>query len=220
MDVDMQQFLKNIQILISKVAGVESVKDIVIKALDSAVNPVDIMDAMSKGLEDVGEKYERGEYFLSELIMAGIMASEITNILRPHLEKSAEKPFGKVVIGTVKGDLHDIGKNIVIALLSSAGLKVVDLGIDVPSENFVDAVRREKPDIVAMSCLLTVAIDEMKRVVERLTETNLRGKLKVVVGGRPITSEFAREIGADAYGSDAIEAVRIVKALIKRSDYT
>jgi 5-methyltetrahydrofolate--homocysteine methyltransferase len=220
MGAEMQQFSRNIQNMLSKVAGVESAKDLVITALDSGVNPLDIVDALNKGLAEVGGKYESGEYFLSELIMAGTMASEIIDILRPHLEKSAERSLGKVVIGTVKGDLHDIGKNIVIGLLSSAGFTVVDLGIDVPSEMFVDAVKREKPDVVAMSCLLTTAMDEMKKVVERLEQTSQRGDFKVVVGGRPITSEFAREIRADAYGSDAIEAVRIVKALIKRSDQT
>jgi corrinoid protein of di/trimethylamine methyltransferase len=219
MGVDVQRYLKDIQNVISELAGVENVENIVIKALDSGVNPVDVMDAMSRGLEDVGEKYDRGEYFLSELIMAGIMANGIINILKPHLEKSAEKPAGKVVIGTVKGDLHDIGKNIVIAMLSSAGFRMVDLGIDVPSEKFVDAVKREKPDIVAMSCLLTIAMDEMRTVIDKLKEANLREDVKVMVGGRPITPQFAEEIGADAYGSNAVEAVKIAKALILRGGY-
>jgi len=211
----MQQILKEIQITVSELVGVENIKSIVIKALSLGVNPVDVVDAVSKGLEEVGEKYEKGEYFLSELIMAGIMAGEITNTLKPHLEKLAEKPVGKVVIGTVKGDLHDIGKNIVIAMLSSAGFTIVDLGIDVPSEKFVEAVKEEKPDIVAMSCLLTIAIDEMRMVVNKLNEVSLRKTVKIMVGGRPITPEFAKEIGADAYGRDAVEAVKIAKALIK-----
>jgi len=216
MSAYLQQSLKEIQKMVSELAGVESIRNIVVKALSSGVNPIDVVDAMSRGLEDVGERYERGEYFLSELIMAGIIASEITNILKPHLEKSAEKPAGKVVIGTVKGDLHDIGKNIVIAMLSSAGFRIVDLGIDVPSEKFVDAVKREKPDIVAMSCLLTIAMDEMKTLIDKLKEASLRGGVKVMVGGRPITPQFAEEIGADAYGSNAVEAVKIAKTLISR----
>lgn len=202
----------------SGLVGIENVKNIVIEALNSGINPVDVVEVMSKGLEDVGEKYEKGEYFLSELIMAGIMASEITKILKPHLEKSAEKLTGKVVIGTVRGDLHDIGKNIVIAMLSSAGFKVVDLGIDVPFEKFVSAVVREKPDILGMSCLLTIAMDEMKMVIDKLKEAGLRASVKVMVGGRPITQNFANEIGADAYGSNAVEAVKIAKALAGRGD--
>jgi methylmalonyl-CoA mutase cobalamin-binding domain/chain len=144
--------------------------------------------------------------------MAGVMATEITNILRPHLGRSTEKPVGKVVIGTVRGDLHDIGKNIVIALLSSAGFSVVDLGVDVSCEKFMEAIEKERPDILAMSCLLTVGMDEMKKVIEELRRVGLRGNVKVMVGGRPITSQFAEEIGADAYGSNAIEAVRMAKS--------
>jgi len=216
MDVDIQRSLKDIQNVVSELVGVENIRNIVTKALGSGVSPVDVVNALSKGLELVGEKYERGEYFLSELIMAGIMASEITNVLKPHLERSIEKPIGKVVIGTVRGDLHDIGKNIVIAMLSSTGFKVVDLGIDVPPEKFGDAVKREEPDILGMSCLLTMAMDEMKRVIDKLREASLRGSVKVMVGGRPITQDFANEIGADAYGSNAVEAIKIAKALISR----
>jgi len=219
MGIDIQQSLNGIKNMVSELAGVDDIKNVVVKALSSGVNPIDMVDAMSKGLEEVGERYEKGEYFLSELIMAGILASEIANILKPHLEKSAEKPAGKVVIGTVKGDLHDIGKNIVIAMLSSAGFRIVDLGIDVPPENFVDAVKREKPDILGMSCLLTIAMNEMRTVIDKLKEVNLRGGIKVMVGGRPITPQFAEEIGADAYGSNAAEAVKIAKALIRRGGY-
>lgn len=193
----------------------EMLKNIVIKALDSGVDPVDIVKAMSKGLEVVGEKYESGEYFLSELIMAGILASEITNVLKPHLRRSTQKPLGKVVIGTVRGDVHDIGKNIVIAMLSSVGFTIIDLGIDVPCEKFVETVKKERPKILAMSCLLTVGMDEMGRVIEELSKVGLRENLKVMVGGRPISSQFAELIGADAYGSNAIEAVKIAGAIVR-----
>ncbi|MEM2915402.1 MAG: corrinoid protein, partial [Candidatus Bathyarchaeia archaeon] len=194
--------------------GVENDKNIVTEALDSGIDPVDVVNAMSKGLEIVGQKYETGEYFLSELIMAGVIATEITSILKPHLGKSTEKPIGKVVIGTVRGDLHDIGKNIVIAMLSSSGFSVVDLGIDVPCEKFVEAIEKERPDILAMSCLLTMGMDEMRKVIEELSRVGLRGNVKIMVGGRPITSEFAEKIGADAYGSNAAEAVKIAKLLV------
>ncbi len=214
MGLDVQRLLKEVQNVISELKGVENAKNIVIEALDSGVDPVDVVNAMGKGLEIVGQKYETGEYFLSELIMAGVMATEITNILRPHLGRSTEKPVGKVVIGTVRGDLHDIGKNIVIALLSSAGFSVVDLGVDVSCEKFMEAIEKERPDILAMSCLLTVGMDEMRKVIEELRRVGLRGNVKVMVGGRPITSQFAEEIGADAYGSNAVEAVRMAKLLV------
>jgi 5-methyltetrahydrofolate--homocysteine methyltransferase len=200
--------------VISELKGVENAKNIVIEALDSGVDPVEVVNAMSKGLEIVGQKYETGEYFLSELIMAGVIAAEITNMLKPHLGRSTEKPVGKVVIGTVRGDLHDIGKNIVIAMLSSAGFSVVDLGIDVSCEKFVEAVEKERPDILDMSCILTVGMDEMRKVIEELRRVGLRGNVKVMVGGRPITSQFAEKIGTDAYGSNAVEAVRMAKLLV------
>lgn len=211
-----QLLLKDIQNAISEVTGIECVRDLVNKALGSGIEPMDVVDAMNKGLQYVGEKYEGGEYFLSELIMAGIMATEITGLLKPHLAKSTEKPIGKVVIGTARGDLHNIGKNIVIAMLSSAGFLVVDLGIDVPAERFVDAVKREEPDILGMSCLLTIAMDEMKKVIDKLKEAGLREKVKVMIGGRPISQDFANQIGADGYGSNAVEAAKIAKALISR----
>lgn len=202
--------------MVSEVASIENVKNRVIKLSDSGTKPIDIVDAMGRGLDSVGEKYERGEYFLSDLIMAGILATEITNLLESRLGKSAKKPLGKVVIGTVKGDLHDIGKNIVTSMLSSAGFEMVDLGIDIPAEKFVDAVKEENPKIVALSCLLTVAMDEMKRVLDKLKEAGLREDVKVIIGGRPITQDFANDIGADAYGRNAVEATKIAKALIER----
>lgn len=216
MGLDVQQLLRKFQNVISELTDVENAKNIVIKALDSGADPVDVVNTMSKGLEVVGEKYEKGEYFLSELIMAGTMASEITKILKPHLGRSTQKPLGKVVIGTVRGDIHDIGKNIVIAMLSSVGFTIIDLGIDVPREKFVETVKKERPNILAMSCLLTVGMDEMGRVIEELSKVGLRENLKVMVGGRPISSQFAELIGADAYGRDAIGAVKIAKALVGR----
>ena len=205
--MDTQQFLQEIRRSVSEISGVDTVKALVAKALDSGVDPVDIIEAMNRGLVEVGEKYETGSFFLSELIMAGILATEITGMLKPYLEKTSEKTLGKVVIGTVRGDLHDIGKNIVISMLSSAGFKTIDLGIDVPVERFIEAIRREEPDILAMSCLLTSAIEEVKK-------TGLRGKVKILIGGRPITPEFAEEVGADSSSRNAVEAVKIAKALV------
>lgn len=215
MSSDIRQLLDDIQRSFSEPRDVEGAKKSVLTALNLGADAAEIVAAMRRGLDEVGERYERGEYFLSELIMAGIIATEIANILKPHLETSAKIHAGKVVIGTVKGDLHDIGKNIVVAMLSSMGFATIDLGIDVSAESFLEAAKLEKPDIVAMSCLLTVALDEMRRTIEKLDEAGLRRKLKVIVGGRPVSPEFAKEIGADAYGRDAIEAVRIAKDLVE-----
>ena len=148
--------------------------------------------------------------------MGGIIGSEIISVLTPYLKSVETGRLGKVVIGTVKGDLHDIGKNLVISMLRSSGFEVSDLGIDVPAQRFIDAVKKEKPDILAMSCLLTMAMDEMKRVVEELKKHGLRDKIKVIIGGRPTSLELARQIGADAWGRDAIEAVKVAKTLIGR----
>jgi len=185
-------------------------------ALAEKIPPPKIIQSMREGLSTAGRKYEEGEYFLSELIMSGIMAQELSKMLRPYLQSSSNQVLGKVVIGTVKGDLHDIGKNLVSIMLSSAGFEVIDLGVDVSKEKFIEAVEKENPNIVGMSCLLTIAMDEMKETLDGLAEAGLRKKVRVLVGGRPITLDFAREIGADGYGSDAIEAVdAAVRALRK-----
>ncbi|MEM1550803.1 MAG: cobalamin-dependent protein [Candidatus Bathyarchaeia archaeon] len=144
--------------------------------------------------------------------MAGEVVKEGMKVLEPYLKVGEVKMIGKVVIGTVKGDLHDIGKNIVVTLLRASGLEVIDLGVDVPPERFVEAVKEHKPDVVAMSALLTTTMDEMENVIKALKEAGLRDKVKVIIGGAPITDEFAKKIGADAAAKDAIEGVNICKA--------
>ena len=175
-----------------------------------------ITDGMAKGMDIVGQKYENNEYFLAELIMAGEVMKEGMKILEPYLKTGEIETLGKVVIGTVRGDLHDIGKNIVITLLRSAGFEVIDLGTDVSPEAFVEAVRKNKPDVVAMSALLTTTMIEMKNVIKALEEAGLRDKLKIIIGGAPITPEFAREIGADAAARDAVEGVNICKSWVSK----
>ena len=206
-----ENILEEIRVAIANIAHVDELKQKVEEALSLNIDPLKILDCVSKGLDEVGRKYESGEYFLMELILAGNLASEVTNMLRPYLKAKRKISRGKVVIGTVEGDLHDIGKNIVISMLSSAGFEVIDLGVDVSAEKFIDAVKKEKPDILAMSCLLTVGLPHMREVIEKLKEEGLRDKVKVMVGGRPVTPEYAREIGADAYGADAVDAVNIAE---------
>jgi len=210
-----KRLLSEITRLFSNLEDIEKIKEAVLEVLNSGASPIDVINAMSSGLEVVGSKYESGEYFLSELIMAGIISSEVSELLKPYLKGSAVKPTGKVILGTVKGDLHDIGKNIVAMMLSSAGFEIIDLGVDVPPERFIESIRKEEPDIVGMSCLLSIAIDEMKKIVEEIERAGLRDKVKIIVGGRPINRQLAEEMGADAYANNALEAVGIAKSLIQ-----
>ncbi len=188
------------------------------EAINAGVNPQEIIsNSIVKGLEIVGEKFEKGEYFLSELIAAGEISKQIISILNPILKASGvpAKKLGKVVIGTVRGDIHDIGKNIVAMLLETAGFEVIDLGADVAPEKFVDAVIRNEANIVALSALLTVTMPEMRIVIEELKKANVRDRVKIIVGGAPLTKEYAEEIGADGYGENAFEGVKICKSWIK-----
>jgi len=181
-------------------------------ALATGIKPYRaIMDGMAKGMDIVGQKYEEKSYFLAELIMAGEVMKEGMKILEPHLKSEDLKGKGRVVIGTVAGDLHDIGKNIVINLLKAAGFEVIDLGVDVSSQRFFEAVREHKPDILCMSALLTTTMKEMELVIKEIEKAGLRSKVKTIIGGAPITPEFAEKIGADAAAKDAVKGVKICK---------
>jgi len=186
-------------------------------SLAAGVPPQKIVtDGIGEGMNIVGKKFELSEYFLSELIVAGEIAKEITQLLQPHLKGAEIKKRGKVVVGTVRGDLHDIGKNIVAMMLETAGFEVIDLGSDVPAEAFVDAARKYNPDIIGMSALLTVTMTEMANVIEQLKKSGLRNKVKVIVGGAPLTEDYARSIGADAFGRDAVQGTEICKSWVAK----
>ena len=174
-----------------------------------------VVEGMAKGMEVVGQKYEDGEYFLAELIMAGETMKEGMAVLEPHLKAGDIESAGKVIIGTVRGDLHDIGKNVVMTLLNAANFDVVDLGVDITAEQFVEAAKEHNPDIVAMSALLTTTMIEMENVIKNLKEAGLRDKLKIIIGGAPITTEYAKKIEADAAARDAVEGVRICNKWMK-----
>jgi len=196
---------------------IDGVKRAAREALDVGITPYEaVMDGMAKGMEVVGQKYEAGEYFLAELIMAGETMKEGLSVLEPYMKAGDMKHIGRVVIGTVEGDLHDIGKNVVITLLTASGFEVVDLGVDVPAEKFVEAVKQYKPDIVAMSALLTTTMVNMAKIIKALEQAGLREKVKVIVGGAPLTEEYAKQIGADAYGRDAVEGVNICKKWVSK----
>lgn len=190
----------------------EGVKKACRDALDVGISPYEaLMEGVSKGMEIIGKKYEEGEYFLAELVFAGEIMKEGMNILQTSQDVSSRKTIGKVVMGTVKGDLHDIGKNIVINLLIGAGFDVVDLGVDVPADEFVKSVKRERPQIVGISALLTTTVTEVDRTIRALKDAGVRDKVKVIVGGAPVTLQLAKRAGADAFGKTAVEGVNICK---------
>lgn len=170
-----------------------------------------IIDAISKGLDKVGELYENKEYFLSELILAGEAAKKGINLLLPEIEKSGSGITGKIVFGTVKGDVHDIGKTIVSAFLIGAGFIVYDLGVEVTADQFIEAVEKYNAEILAMSTLLTNTMPYMGEVIEVLKTKGLRDKVKVIVGGRPVSEEFAKKIGADGFAINPFDAKEICK---------
>ncbi len=210
--IEESDVLKAIRECFLNLEGPEKVKELTKKALDLNIEPLSLVNVIKDGLDGVGEKYENGEYFLSDLVMSGLMATELINIVRPLLKAADAKPLGKVVIGTVKGDIHDIGKNLVINMLTTQGFEVIDVGVDVAPEKFLENVAKLKPNIIAMSCLLTAGMEEMSRTVQLIRE-NLP-EVKSMVGGRPITKEFADKIGADGYGKEAFEAIDVAKGLI------
>jgi len=192
----------------------EEEKASVQQALSAGVSPLKILDEMAKAMEIVGQKFEASEYFLSELIVAADVMKEGLTVLDPHLKGKEVKKLGTVVIGTVRGDLHEIGKNVVVMLLEAAGFKVIDLGVDVAPEAFVDAVAKNNAQIVGLSALLTSTMNEMGNIIQSLKRSTVRGQVKVIIGGAPITEEFAKRIGADAYARDAVEGVRICKSFV------
>ena len=170
-----------------------------------------ITNGLSRGMEIIGRKYEAKECFLADLIMAGETMKEGLRILTPHLGTGDQSAIGAVVIGTVSGDLHDIGKDIVATLLEAAGFQIIDLGIDVSAEEFVRAVANHRADVLGMSALLTTTMGEMKTVIEQIEKTGLRNKVKIIIGGAPISPEYGKEIAADAVGKDAVDGVNICK---------
>lgn len=194
----------------------ETVKSTLKKAIDSGVDVETIIkDGLGKGMEEVGQRYENGEFFLSELIMAATIMDEAMVMVKPLLKyDKAKKGGGKIVIGTVQGDMHDIGKNIVIAMLESAGFEVIDLGVDVAPEKFVATIKEEKPDLVSMSVLLTATVDKVQETIDAIKASGIRDVVKILVGGRAIDDQIGRKMGADSYGEDAWDAVKKAKALV------
>lgn len=185
------------------------------QALSEGINPSDVLnEGMVKAMAEVGRLFEEGEYFVPEMLIAARAMQSGLAILKPALVKANVQSSGKVVAGTVKGDLHDIGKNLVCMMLEGAAFEIVDLGADVSPEMFVEAVKSSGADIVAMSALLTTTMPNMRITIEALKTAGLRDKVKVLVGGAPLSEDYARKIGADGYSADASKAVAVAKALV------
>ena len=182
------------------------------KMVAEGTPPLEIVDAAREAMGIVGERYEKGTYFLPELIMAGEMLTQITEIIRPEMAKMPDVArHGKVIVGTVKGDIHDIGKNIVTFMLDVNGFEVRDLGVDVAPQKFVEAIREFKPHVVGLSGFLTLAFDAMKETVEAIQAAGLRDGVKIMIGGGQITEQIRDYAGADAYGRDAMAGVTLAK---------
>lgn len=192
---------------------IKAAKESTKKAINEGINPYDFIEAaIAKALKIIGDKFENEEFFLPELFMAAEIVKKAMKILEPHIKGSGnQKRLGKIVIGTAKSDMHDIGKNIVSFFLEAEGFEVIDLGVDVSPEQFVETVRNEKPDILAISALITLTMPEISNTLKALENANLRNQIKVIVGGAPITKEFVEDIGADALAINAIDGVKKCK---------
>jgi 5-methyltetrahydrofolate--homocysteine methyltransferase len=185
-------------------------------ALDAGANPVVLLnEGMIAAMAEVGRLFEVGEYYVPEMLISARAMQAGLGILKPLLKEADVKPAGKVIIGTVKGDLHDIGKNLVAMMLEGAGFEIKDMGTDVTPEKFVDEVKGGNVDIVALSALLTTTMPNMKATIDALKAAGVREKVKVIIGGAPVTDSYAQQIGADGYSPDASRAVNLAKSLVK-----
>ena len=195
----------------------EAAKKAARMALEAKLDPVEAIDkGLAKGLKEVGQRFEKGEMFLMHLILSGEAMKAGLQILKPEILKQKKQfgAVGKVLIGTVEGDIHDIGKSIVSALLTADGFDVVDLGVDIQNQVFIEKVKEVKPDILCLSALMTTTRPKQKEIIEALKKSGVRDKVKVMVGGATVTPEWAEEIGADAYGEDAVGAIRKARELM------
>ena len=194
---------------------IDNVASAVQTHIDTGTDPQDILKALTDGMEEVGRLYETDEYFLAELVLAGDTMKTAFEVLKPHLKSGITSGKSPIVAATVKGDNHDIGKNILISMLVSAGIEVVDLGMDCPTEKIVEAVKETGAKVVALSALLTMTMKEISNVDKALQDAGLRDGVKIIVGGAPLNLELAKELGADDYSPDAIDGVKRIKALLE-----
>lgn len=195
----------------------DEVKRLTQEALDAGESAEGILkDGLIQAMDRIGVKFKNGEIYIPEVLIAARAMHAGMAILKPILSKSTSTLAAKIIIGTVKGDLHDIGKNLVIMMLEGGGFEVVDLGVDIPVAKFVEAIKQHQPHVVGMSALLTTTMREMKNTIQAIEGAGLRKQVKAIIGGAPVTERFAKEIGADGYAPDAASAVDLVKNLITK----
>lgn len=209
MSIDVLERLKTGLLELDMDAAVDAANSIAATGDPQAVK--DAIDTFTDALQTVGKWFQDGEWFLAELVYAGEISKEIMNILSPLMEAGTLESAGTIVIGTVAGDLHDLGKNIFISYAKSAGFNMIDLGIDVSTRKFVDAVKENQPLALGMSCLLTSTDMEIGKVVEELKRQDLRDRVKVIIGGAALTEQFAKDAGVDAFAPDAVTGTDIIK---------
>ena len=199
--------------LIEAITGLDEVRAVELARRRLGVeDPMAVLDDLRRAAEIIGERYERGEFFVADLVMAGEILKTISDLAREKLRAlgRAREVVGRFVIGTVEGDIHDIGKNIVITMAEAAGFEVIDLGVDVPPSRFVEAIKQYNPDIVGMSCLITVGIESMKKTVDAIKEAGLREKVKIIIGGGRVDEHAKQYVEADAWTNDAAHGIKIM----------
>jgi methanogenic corrinoid protein MtbC1 len=208
--------LDEISSTLSDLGGSEKIRALIEKASSQNISIPDIVEkGLRAGLQQVGAKYEAGEYFLAELLFAASILDEVMQFIKPKLDAEAIQKTGTILLGTVRGDMHDIGKNIFKMIAVAAGFEVDDLNVDVDPDVFVQESKRIGPEILGLSCLLTTALSEIKVVIDMLSESKIRGQVRVLIGGNAVTKEFAREVGADAAALNAIEGVDFCRGAVK-----
>lgn len=212
---------ENKEVLLSKLSNCvlemedELVVEVAKQYIEAGYSPIDgILEGLVDGMQEAAKLFEEEEYFIPELLVCSEAMYNGLNILKPHLDKSNFGKNKKIVLGVVEGDTHDIGKNLVKIMLEAAGYEVIDMGRDVPCQSFVDKVLETKADLLAMSTLMSSTMSSMQRVIQILDEKNIREKVKVIIGGAPISLSFSKKIGADGYSSNAVEAVKLVDELL------
>jgi methylmalonyl-CoA mutase cobalamin-binding domain/chain len=193
----------------------DNIASVVQEKIDAGAVPQDILKALTLGMDEVGRRYETDEYFLSELVLAGETMKRAFEVLKPHLKADESGDRKRIVAATVKGDNHDIGKNILLAMLLSSGFEIIDLGVDTSADEIVQAVKDSGAKVIALSALLTTTMNQISTVDEALREAGLRDNVKIIAGGAPLNLKIAKELGADDYGADAIDGVRRIKALLE-----
>jgi len=210
------KILKDITVNVEK-GDSATVKELTKTALSQKIGAEEILnDGLVKGMDVIGIKFKKNEIFIPEVLIATRAMKAGMDIIRPYFTEEKNESKGKIVIGTVKGDLHDIGKKIVCMILESEGFEVVDIGIDVPKEKFLTSIKKESPDIIGMSALLTTTMAYMREVIEAVEKAKLKQNVKIIIGGAPITQSFADEIKVDGYAPDGVSAVELVKNLLKK----